>query len=377
MKLEDPDFESDSVGHDQDQVLPARPKGHRSRHSDTVRARTDGELEDDFVYEEIDANDDGDEEEVEGNEVEGEDAEDEEEDDTAPSAASVTARPLGTADLKLAIATGDAAAVRGCFAAVVPEALNNGVHVALPRAIAPCASTAAELVAACKAALHSAKAKAGGARHGKGQMRVLIVTPSAPRAASLCGILARKMHGLCVAKLFGRHLEVDAQTAFLGANKIDVAVGTPSRLVALARAGALDLTLLGHVMCDLTPDDKEQTFLSLSKRGSRCPAGDALAEMLGAEPFATRLTEQSGRRSKLVLAPVILPDRTALEAATPRSQLAGRGQPGGGRARGGEFKGGAKGGGRGRARGGARLRGAIGKPRPRPSAFASRTARLG
>ena len=382
MKLEDPDFESA----DRDQGPPApHPKGQRS--SDAVRevetrrlahqpqSEVDGEFEDDFIYERIAGDErqpeamdeDEDEDEVEEEEEE-EEGEGEEKDAAAASGSSITPRSLTTAALKLAIATGDVAAVRSCFAAVVPEVISHGVHVALPRAIVPCSGTAAELVDACKAAIHSAKAKAGGARHGTGQMRVLIVTPSAPRAASLCSILSQKVHGLRVAKLFGRHLDLDAQAAFLSANRVDVAIGTPSRLAALGRAGVLDLTLLRHAMCDLTPDEKEMTFLSLSKHGARRPDGDALSEMLQAEPFATCLRERPGRRSKLVLAPVLLPDRQALEAATPRSQLAGRGHPGGGRHRGG--------GGHGRGRGGAALRGAIGKPRPRPSAFASRTGRL-
>ena len=69
----------------------------------------------------------------------------------------------------------------------------------------------------------------------KGQFSLLIVTPSAPRAASLCGVLAR--NGLSVAKLFGRHLTVDEQAEFMSAHCIDVAVGTPTRLARLAAMG--------------------------------------------------------------------------------------------------------------------------------------------
>ena len=207
--------------------------------------------------------------------------------------------------------------------------------------------------AAVEALIERCKAKAAGPPK-KGHVRVLVVTPSAPRAASLCGVLARG--GASVAKLFGRHLTVDEQAAHVAGHFVDVAVGTPNRLGRLAAMGALELKALRWVLIDSTPDAKQQTFFTCDRSGERRPDGDELVALLRAEQFVAAF----GRtHAPPAIVPCLLPPKAALEAATPIGQrmlAKARGKGGGGGGRG-------RHGGKGGGRGGGRLHGAIEKRR--------------
>jgi len=140
------------------------------------------------------------------------------------------------------------------IAAVLPDV---AIRVAAPASLPPVLETTAAFVAAVKATVAAARATAGApSKTEKGRFCVLLITPSAPRAASLCGLLSRG--GVKVAKLFARHLTIDEQGAFLSTNDVDVGVGTPNRLARLADAGMLNLATLRYVVIDVTPDAKAQ-----------------------------------------------------------------------------------------------------------------------
>ena len=215
-----------------------------------------------------------------------------------------------------------------------------------------------EYVSTCKANSTSPRHKAA----SKGAFCVLVVVTSAPRAASICGVLSRG--GLAIAKLFGKHLTMEEQSQFLTTHLVDVAVGTPARLAKLAAAGMLTLDALRMILIDVSLDEKEQHIFGSAKGGARRPDADELAAMLGTSSFQAALT--SGERRAPSMFPVLLPSKAALEASTPVGQrmdsaARGRGRGGGG---------GKEGGGKGRGRG-------IHKARPRPSAFAMRANRKG
>ena len=260
--------------------------------------------------------------------------------------------------LASAIASRDIATLRESLGTVLKDV--PGLRVGLPESLTAQSDQAKQFVAAAKEAVATCRAKAGGPRC-KGAFSVLIVTPAAPRAASLCGVLSRG--GVLTAKLFGRHMEIEEQTVFLANHFVDVAVGTPHRIAQLAEAAALDLSALRCILVDCTADEKEQHFFTRppEKTGlRRRPDADELAGMLNSETFAVVL--QHPKRAPM-LCPVLCPTKAALEAATPVGQrFNGRGRAKGGGGRGGKGEGGARGAGKGVGRGGAnRGRGPIRK----------------
>ena len=230
-----------------------------------------------------------------------------------------------------------------------------GLRIGLPKAIGKTQlHSSKELVALGKELVAVCRAKAAAPR-AKGAFCVLVVTPSAPRAASICGILSRG--GVTTAKLFGKHMSVEEQEQFLVANVVDIAVGTPARLAKLAEARVLELGALRYVLLDVLPDEKKAHFFSLPPKGmARRPDADDLAGMLGTAAFRDAFA-LSEKRAPTVC-PVLLPPKSALESSTPvgqRMNNQARGRGGGGKGKGG------------RARGGIHK-----KSRPRASAFAMR-----
>jgi len=117
----------------------------------------------------------------------------------------------------------------------------------------------------CASAVDGAKACLGDAKPTNGVgPQVLCVAHNTDRAVDL----VKQMHAglnVHVAKLFARHVKLDEQAAFLKANRVGVAVGTPNRLLALVTGGHLDLTRLRAVVLDVTPDVK--TFCLLTMPG--------------------------------------------------------------------------------------------------------------
>jgi len=210
--------------------------------------------------------------------------------------------------------------------AALPE---TSIAVSLPESLRPVQAVPADLVKAIVALLGAAQKSAGAPSKAAGRFAVLLITPSAPRAASLCGLLSRA--GLKVAKLFARHLTVDEQAAFLSTHAVDVAIGTPNRLCRLCCDGLVDLSALRYVVVDATPDAKQQTIFSPAGKGKgRRPDAAELAALLTTGSFVDRLLKPRAP----VLCPVVLPTPAALEAATPVSVRHFRGR-GRGRGRGG------------------------------------------
>lgn len=214
------------------------------------------------------------------------------------------------------------------------------VRVSTPASMQPVLATTSEFVAAFKATVAAARASVGAlSKVAKGRFCILLITPSAPRAASLCGILSRS--GVKVAKLFARHLTLDEQAAFLSTHDVDVAVGTPNRVARLAEGGMLDLASLRHVVVDVTPNAKAQTIFSPPGKGkARQPDAAELARMLTTAAFAARLKLKPPGAPQLCA--VLLPDAAAVEAAVPVGvRMQGRGR--GGKAKGDRQRGSGKG----------------------------------
>jgi uncharacterized membrane protein YgcG len=267
--------------------------------------------------------------------------------------------------LPAAIATRDAAAVREIIAPILGT---PGVHIGLPKPLTETQlASSKEVVKVGRELIAACRAKAAAPR-AKGCFCVLIVTPSAPRAASICGTLRRG--GISVAKLFGKHMAVEEQSESLAANLVDVAVGTPNRLARLAEGHDFDLGALRYILLDVMPDEKKMHFFSQPPKGmTRRPDCEDLVGMLSTAAFKDAFA-QSEKRAP-VLCPVLLPSKAALEASTPVGQQMSnkaRGRGAGGRGKGG---GGPQNSGKGRGGGGGRA-GIHKKSRPRPSAFTMR-----
>lgn len=62
-------------------------------------------------------------------------------------------------------------------------------------------------------------------------------------------------------KLFAKHFKQQEQEAWLRANTVSVASGTPHRLAALVQAGALSTGRLQWVVVDVGLDVKQRTLL--------------------------------------------------------------------------------------------------------------------
>lgn len=65
-----------------------------------------------------------------------------------------------------------------------------------------------------------------------------------------------------VAKLFSRHLSVEAQE-FQLSRFCPIAVGTPNRILKLLNQGILDLTGTERIIIDMNQDSKQFTVLNL------------------------------------------------------------------------------------------------------------------
>ena len=100
------------------------------------------------------------------------------------------------------------------IATLLPDVPN--LRVAAPSSLPPVLETTAAFETAFKATVVAARTAAGApSKTEKGRFCLLLITPSAPRAASLCGLLSRG--GVKVAKLFARHLTIDEQVIIIQA----------------------------------------------------------------------------------------------------------------------------------------------------------------
>lgn len=93
---------------------------------------------------------------------------------------------------------------------------------------------------------------------------VLILSSSAVRANDLAKDLRVKLRNLKTAKLFAKHLKVQAQVDLLQQEFNALAVGTPNRLAKLLEMGALSLARCRLVVLDTTfKDSKAFNLLTL------------------------------------------------------------------------------------------------------------------
>jgi hypothetical protein len=99
------------------------------------------------------------------------------------------------------------------------------------------------------------------APRSRGAPALLLLTHSAPRACDL--IKALVPLGTRVAKLFARHVsEEDAAAALQGGPPVALAVGTPGRVAALLKRGALSLESAVVVAIDAAPDKRGLCLLT-------------------------------------------------------------------------------------------------------------------
>ena len=82
---------------------------------------------------------------------------------------------------------------------------------------------------------------------------LLLLGQSAKRAVELVELVRGVDGGLGkVAKLFGKHMKLEAQRQFLESSKFRCAVGTPARIARLLDSGGLSLAELRFVVIDAT-----------------------------------------------------------------------------------------------------------------------------
>ena len=91
---------------------------------------------------------------------------------------------------------------------------------------------------------------------------VLFVTGSSNRACAIIKELSKSDLKLPVAKLFSRHMKVNAQHDFLKKTAYPIGVGTPNRLLKLLDLGYLSLSKTTLVVLDLSNDVKGYNLMS-------------------------------------------------------------------------------------------------------------------
>jgi hypothetical protein len=92
---------------------------------------------------------------------------------------------------------------------------------------------------------------------------VLVICAGAKRAADVINSISKDMK-VKVAKLFAKHFKVQEQMDLLSRNHFPIAVGTPNRINKLIELGALKLSKLQLVLIDIAQDSKSFTTLSLT-----------------------------------------------------------------------------------------------------------------
>ncbi|KAJ2660522.1 cms1 ribosomal small subunit [Coemansia sp. RSA 1199] len=104
---------------------------------------------------------------------------------------------------------------------------------------------------------------------GKGKNKVmhgapqaLIICSSALRVVELVKML-RAVTKRPVAKLFSRHIKIDVQKKMLKEGALDVAIGTPNRVLRLLRDGDLKVNRLKLVAIDCWQDDKMRVVVDM------------------------------------------------------------------------------------------------------------------
>ena len=93
--------------------------------------------------------------------------------------------------------------------------------------------------------------------------KVLYISPSAIGALD-CLKNCQSLHAACpIAKLFAKHMKVPEQAAYLKEHPVNVALGTPNRLLKLATEGHLDLSAVAVVALDMRENPKQQSLVDI------------------------------------------------------------------------------------------------------------------
>ena len=96
-----------------------------------------------------------------------------------------------------------------------------------------------------------------------GRPKVLFVSPSAMGALD-CLKNCQNLHRGCpIAKLFAKHMKVPEQATYLTENPVNVALGTPNRLLKLATEGHLETDGVGVVALDMRANAKKQSLVDI------------------------------------------------------------------------------------------------------------------
>ncbi|KAJ2485330.1 hypothetical protein IWW37_005972, partial [Coemansia sp. RSA 2050] len=95
-----------------------------------------------------------------------------------------------------------------------------------------------------------------------GAPQVLVICSSALRVIDLVKKL-RPVSKRGVLKLFSRHIKISAQQKTLKTTAVDIAVGTPNRILKLLTEGALKVNRLRLVVIDCWQDDKMRVVIDM------------------------------------------------------------------------------------------------------------------
>ncbi|KAL8914163.1 MAG: hypothetical protein Q9171_001158 [Xanthocarpia ochracea] len=119
-----------------------------------------------------------------------------------------------------------------------------------------------------------------------GSPHTLVLTGAALRAAELSRVLRKfQKKDATVAKLFAKHIKLQDATAFVKKTRINIGVGTPSRIIDLIAEGALRLETLERVVIDCSFLDRKKRNIFDMKETQQ-----PLMQLLNKDSFKLRYT---------------------------------------------------------------------------------------
>eukprot|EP01095_Lingulamoeba_sp_RSL-Kostka_P016474 TRINITY_DN8076_c0_g1_i1.p1 TRINITY_DN8076_c0_g1~~TRINITY_DN8076_c0_g1_i1.p1 ORF type:complete len:263 (+),score=62.21 TRINITY_DN8076_c0_g1_i1:299-1087(+) len=101
-----------------------------------------------------------------------------------------------------------------------------------------------------------------------GSPRILIITHSAKRAVELMRLLKNFDNRFIVTKLFAKHIKIKVQSDILQTKVVNIAVGTPNRILKLAQLNDLSLKDCDYLVIDCEQNIKRQTIFDLKDTNS-------------------------------------------------------------------------------------------------------------
>lgn len=97
----------------------------------------------------------------------------------------------------------------------------------------------------------------------KARPKVLFVSSSAIGSLD-CLKNCQSLHKACpIAKLFAKHMKIEEQAAYLQETSVNLAIGTPNRLLKLATDGHLDVSNVTVIVVDMRKNPKQQNMMSI------------------------------------------------------------------------------------------------------------------